>query len=316
MPATVCILCGRSVERASGAGVCPSCGAPVAAPSPSTPTDADGATRPVDAALLAASPIAGDVTALAREPDPVTAPLPPVLAPDPATQRVEPPPAPPSRVAHPVPDDVVPARRSARGVISAVALLILLLAVATAGVLVASGTLRTPLGTQPAPTATRPAPTATPSLPAGFVAYSDPDQRFTLAKPTDWLVRTTTTTGQRLVILYDPQTGAQFWVDSIDGAGGGESVTLAQTLRQPAPASALTNRTPPRTVPVGTLTFTSAEADITLPTSDAAIPAHEAGYVTVVNGRTYALLTLAPAPFYPSMRQTFESMLNTFRVAG
>lgn len=213
-----------------------------------------------------------------------------------------------------------PARkRNPLAVISVVVLIVLLLAIVTAGILQANGQLpffnatSAPTTAAHAATAT-PVPTATPN--SDLITFTGAGNLFSIGYPRGWLqtIQNNAATQQNLVIFSNPASGANFNVGTYPGADSPAQQVAENVLQATAQKSPITNRSGPTSVFIGGQSWTEESGDVMVKVGSQTepSPAHAIAYAIVHNGQTIYMLELAPVDSFTAIQPTFQTMLQTF----
>lgn len=287
--------------------------APVAAAAPAGVVDAadDARTMRAHDAVVAedAGDAEGDVSKT-RDAEVVTADFP--LAPRPARTQTVPADALPST--EPAAPARPPRKRGPLAITSILVLILLLLVVATAGILLANGRLTlfaaTPTATI-APTATL-APTATPQ--SSLNLFTDADHVFQIGYPKGWLVslKNESSTSPRLALFSNPPQQANFNVGTLPTTDTPAQGIVEQTLAVLAQKTGIAHRSGPTTAMVGGETWTQEAGDVTVIQNGKPTAMHAIALATIHGAHTIYILELAPADTFATSQQDFERMLQSF----
>ena len=344
----VCTVCGRRTPLAPGSTMaCPSCGAPLVAPSLASVASAaedDSATRPsippVEAAPRDIADVTtnvtqpanllddGDTTNVTKTAADVTADFP--MPPAPARTETIPAQAMPSTESQTqpaLPFDAPPAagtseppgkpadtsrRRTPSGLIAILLLIVLLLVVGGAGVLLANGRLpffsASPTATASA-TAT-PVPTTTPT--SSLIIFTDSGNVFSVGYPRGWLQTIQNNQSPRLVIFSNPTTGANFNVGTYASTGESAQQVADSALAVLAQKTGIANRSGPTTVFIAGQTWTQEAGDVTVQQNGKLTPMHAIALATIHGSNTIYMLELAPVDTFATVEPTFQQILQSF----
>lgn len=282
--------------------------APVAA-AVGGPADAEDDARTMRAHDAGDAYDAGVDTSMTRDAE-VTADFP--MAPPPARTQTVPaaalPSTEPSAPARP------PRKRGPLALISIFLLILLLLAIVTAGILLANGRLTlfaaTPTATI-APTATL-APTATPV--SSLNIFTDADHVFQIGYPKGWLVSAKNDPGAhpRLAIFSNPPAQANFNVGTLPTTDTPEQGIVEQALSVLAQKTGIAHRSGPTTVMVGGETWTQEAGDVTVIQNGKPTAMHAIALATIHGAHTIYILELAPVDSFATSQQDFDQMLQSF----
>lgn len=348
MQEVVCAVCGRRTALAPGSAMaCPSCGAPISAPALAAVED-DSATRPsilplptVDETTKVVTPVsavqepaAANADASASAPD-VTAdyPMPPTpertqTLPAPAmpptesqTQPVTPVESPtdwPNAPVAPgnealITPQAAERKRNPFALISAIFLVLLLLAAIAAGIYLANGRLpffgATPTATIAA--TMTPAPTATTA--ASLKTFTDGGNVYTIGYPNGWLLSTQNDAASQLryAIFANPTTGENFTIGTYAGTDVPAQQVAENTLATLAQKTGIANRSGPTSVFIAGQLWMQESGDVTIKVKETPTQEHAVALATLHGGHTIYVLELAPLNTFPTAEPTFMQMLQT-----
>jgi hypothetical protein len=322
---------------------CPSCGAPLVAPTLASAAEDDSATRPsippIDSAARDIADVTtnvtqpanllddGDTTNITKTAAEVTADFP--MPPAPARTQTIPAPAMPateSQSQPALPFDAPAAGTSAApdtpaastrgrtpsGLIAILALIVLLLLIGGAGVLLANG--RLPLFSA-SPTATALAtataePTATP--PSNLIIFTDSGNVFSVGYPRGWLTNIQNNQSPRLVVFSNPTIGANFNVGTYASTSDSAQQVADSALAVLAQKTGIANRSGPTTAFIAGQTWTQESGDVSIEQNGKLTPMHAVALATIHGGNTVYALELAPVDAFPTIDPTFQQILQSF----
>ncbi len=340
----VCAVCGRRTPLAPGSTMaCPSCGAPLVAPTPAPMAEDDSATRPsippVDAAPRDIADVTtnvtqpanllddGDTTNVTKTAADVTADFPMAPAPPrtqtipaqamPSTESQTQPalpfnaPAAGTRESSGKPADTA-RRRTPSGLIAIVLLIVLLLVIGGAGILLANGRLPlfSALPTATASATATPKPTATP--PSSLVIFTDSGNVFSVGYPRGWLQTIQNNQAPRLVVFSNPTAGANFNVGTYASTSESAQQVADSALAVLAQKTGIANRSGPTTVFIAGQTWTQEAGDVTVEQNGKLTPMHAVALATIHGGNTVYVLELAPVDTFATIDPTFQQVLQSF----
>lgn len=344
MQEIACAVCGRRTALAPGAAMaCPSCGAPLSATALTPLIDDDSATRPsilpvsteaidfADETTRVAQAVSGAQDDDSGNTTDVTADFP--MPPTPARTRTIPAQAMPSTESQTQPVEAAdlpaawpntpvanadssppPRKRGPLARIASVLLILLLLAIVSAGVLLANGRLPffNAASTPTASATVTPAPTATPA--SVLKTYIDPGNVYRIGHPNGWLetVNNDPSTQQRLIIWSNPSTGANFNVGAYASTNVSAQQVAATALAALAQKTGIANHSQPTTAFYAGQSWAQESGDVTVLVNNKPTAMHAIALAAIHGQSTVYILQLAPVASFTATEPTFQQMMQSF----
>ena len=311
----VCPLCGRAARAGAGNERCPSCGVAFVLP-PGASADAHqndtAATRAMvlPPEMVAVPHPAQPKPAVWSDPgDGATQPLPAgTFVPPDATLPL--PPAP--RLTPPAQADAPPPRRGWRRLISAVALIGVLLAVAALTTLTATGALHLPTASP----SVRVTPTASvPPTAPRLTTFREGNGLYQVGIPADWPIASASGSTVNPTFFADPQNEASLNIQHLSAASASDPSLLAQRVIATLAGQPdhITNPLGPQMVTLAGSTWTEESADVVPQQSSTGHTLRVVVLAATHGDQLYLLTYSAPVvSFAATDARAFQPMLASF----